>query len=327
MLKVVISDHNFASVGLQRTLVESRGIEFIELRPGAHTEDEVIERCAEANALLVQRAPITRRVLHSLTALRGVVRYGIGVDEIDLEAAKELGIGVANVPTYCLEEVSNHAAAMIISLARRIPEEHHRIVHGGWRIDTNWPDATSDMTLGLVGFGGIARRVARKALAFGFRVVAADPFIEEATLLEHGAEKVELSDLFASSDIISLHCPLLPTTRHLIQRANILKMKRGVVIVNTSRGALIKEEDLVVALQDRQVSSAGLDVFEQEPLVADSLLRQLPNVLLTGHSASYSARSLEMLQTKAAEAALDFLEGRRPEGQIVAATSRESIIE
>jgi len=317
MLRAVVSDHNFMSLELQRAILEPKGIEFLEVLPGCTTEDEVISRCAGANVLLVQRAPITRRVLRTLPDLKGVVRYGIGVDVIDLNAAKDLGIGIANVPTYCLEEVSNHAMAMILSLGRRIPQEHHRIVRGGWRGDAEWPAAFSDMTVGLVGFGAIARRVANKARAFGFSVVAADPFVDESRFNDNGAQKVDIEDLFGAADIISLHCPLLPETKHLINHGSIAKMKPGVVVVNTSRGALICENDLIAALTNGKVSGAGLDVFETEPLPSSSMLRELSNVILTSHSASYSARSLRMLQVKAAEAALDFLQDRRPEGLII----------
>jgi D-3-phosphoglycerate dehydrogenase len=317
MLKAIVSDHNMASLDLQRDIFESAGVDFIEARPSCVTEDEVIDRCAEASALLVQRAPITRRVLKSLPKLKGVVRYGIGVDVIDLEAAKELGIGVANVPTYCIEEVSDHAAAMIITLARRIPQNHYKVVHGGWRGETGWPPATADMTLGLVGFGAIAQRVTDKARAFGFRIVAADPYVDSSIFSQKGVSKVGPDELFAIADVLSLHCPLLSETRRLVNRSSILAMKPGVVIVNTSRGALISEVDLVAALADGRVSGAGLDVFEKEPLPIDSPLRQLPNVLLTSHSASYSTKSLQMLQIKAAQAALAFLEGRQPEGQLV----------
>ncbi len=317
MLKAIVSDHNLASLELQREVFASAGVEFMEAQPLCATEDEVIARCAEAGALLVQRAPITRRVLESLPKLKGVVRYGIGVDVIDLEAARELGIGVANVPTYCIEEVSDHAATMIIALARRIPQDHYRVVHGGWRGETEWPPPTADMTLGLVGFGAIARRVANKTRAFGFRTVAADPHVDALIFRKKEVSRVELDELFTVADVISLHCPLLPTTRHLISRSSILAMKPGVAIVNTSRGALISEVDLIAALSDGHVSGAGLDVFEKEPLPIDSPLRQAPNVLLTSHAASYSTRSLQLLQIKAAEAAVAFLEGRRPEGQIV----------
>jgi D-3-phosphoglycerate dehydrogenase len=318
MLKAVISDHTFPTLDLQKKVIESAGFELTAIQPVCTTEDDVIERCGDADVLLVQWAPITRRVLKSLPRLKGVVRYGIGVNNIALDAAKELGIMVANVPTYCIEEVSNHAMAMILGLARRIPQDHYGIAHGGWGVDS-FPPIPSflDMTLGLVGFGTIARLVAQKARSFGFHIAAADPYVNESTFTEHGVEQIDLDKLLASADIISLHCPLVPGTSHLISDKTIQKMKPGVLIINTSRGGIIKESDLIKALIDGRVLGAGLDVFEQEPLSADSLLRSLANVLLTSHAASGSLRAAKSLQIKAAESARDILQGKRPEGALV----------
>jgi D-3-phosphoglycerate dehydrogenase len=318
MLKAIISDHTFPSLDLQKNVLKSAGFELAEVHPICTTEEEVIERCGEADVLLVQWAPITRRVLKSLPRLKGVVRYGIGVNNIELDAAKELGILVANVPTYCLEEVSNHAMAMILCLARRIPQDHYGITYGGWGIDS-FPPIPSflDTTLGLVGFGAISRLVAQKARSFGFRIVASDPYVSESVFTQHEVEQVEIDTLLASADIISLHCPLVPTTAQLIRDETIQKMKLGVLIINTSRGGIIKESDLIKALTDGRVLGAGLDVFEREPLPADSPLRSLPNVLLTSHAASGSLRAAKLLQVQAAESARDILQGKRPKGALI----------
>ncbi len=318
MLKAIISDHTFPSLDLQRRVFESTGFELREVQPICKTEDAVIDKCRDADVLLVQWAPISRRVLESLPHLKGVVRYGIGVNNIDLDAAREIRVGVANVPTYCIEEVSTHAVAMMISLAKRIPQDHYRIAHGEWGVGPLLPVAALyDLTLGLVGFGAIARRVAAKAKAFGLRVVAADPYVADSVFRENAVERVDWETLRGSADIISLHCPLLPETTHLINRDSIAQMKGGVIIVNTSRGPVIKESDLIEALQSGRVAAAGLDVFEEEPLPAGSVLRSLPNVLLTSHAASVSSRAVDLLQIKAAEAARDFLNGKRPESALV----------
>jgi D-3-phosphoglycerate dehydrogenase / 2-oxoglutarate reductase len=318
MLKAIVSDHTFPSLDLQRNVIEAAGFEIGQAQPKCVTEDDVIARCGDADVLLVQWAAITRRAMKNLPKLRAVVRYGIGVDNIDLDAARELRIGVANVPTYCLEEVSNHAMAMMLSLARRIPQDHAGILHGEWGVGPYLPiPAFLDMTLGLVSFGAIARRVARKAKAFGFRIVAADPFVDESVFKQEGVERVAMEELFKTSDIISLHCPLVPATTHLIRRETIATMKPGVVIINTSRGPVIREADLADALASGKVVAAGLDVFEREPLPADSPLRSMRNVLLTSHAASASSRAAVALQVKAAEAARDLLEGKRPEGALV----------
>ena len=317
-MRAVISDHLFPSIDLQKSVFDAAGFELIETQPGCKNEEEVIDRCASADVLLVQWAPVTQRVLKSLPKLRGVVRYGIGVNNIDLEAARQLRIGVANVPTYCIEEVSNHALAMILSLARRIPHDHYRIVNGDWGVAPLLPiPAFTDLTLGLVGFGAIARRVAEKAAFFGFRIAASDPYVKPHIFEKRKVWCMDTDELLASADIISLHCPLVKETTHLINKSAIAKMKDGVMIINTSRGPIISEPDLVEALQGRKIIGAGLDVFEEEPLPATSALRDLPNVILTSHAASVSTRAVDSLQIKAAEAARDFLLGVRPEGALV----------
>ncbi len=318
MPTVLITDHVFPSVTLERKVLEDAGIKLQEIKPPCKTEDEVIQRCSTADALIVQWAPITRRVLEALPGVRGVVRYGIGVDNIDVKAAKEIGRMVSNVPNYCQEEVSDHTIAMMISLARRIPQDHNQIARGGWGIGPFLPlPAFSDLTLGLIGFGSIAKKVSEKARPFRFHQVAYDPVAKDEAFRERGVERVELAELLSCADIISLHCPLLPATHHIINAASIAQMKPGVIIINTARGPLIAEPDLIHALQEGRVLGAGLDVFEKEPLPGDSPLRLLPNVILTSHAASVSIRAVEQLQIKAAEAARDIVFGKLPEGALV----------
>jgi D-3-phosphoglycerate dehydrogenase len=315
---VLITDHVFPSVHLEKRVLEDAGFTLEEVKPPCKTEDEVIERCAGADALIVQWAPITRRVLEALPKVRGVVRYGIGVDNIDVKGANEIGRMVSNVPNYCQEEVSDHTLAMIISLGRRIPQDHNQFAHGGWGIGRFLPlPAFSDLTLGLIGFGSIAKKVSEKAKPFRFKQIAYDPVAKDETFKQLGVEKVELEALLQRADIISLHCPLLPATHHMINASAIAKMRPGVLLINTARGPLVNELDLIDALKSGKIQAAGLDVFEKEPLPADSPLRTLPNVVLTSHAASVSVRAVEQLQTKAAEAARDILLGRRPEGALV----------
>ena len=324
MKKAVITDHGFPSIELQRNVLKPAGFDLEEIQPICRTEDEVIARCGDADALLVQWAPITRRVMQALPRARCMVRYGVGVNNIDLDAAADLGVMVVNVPDYCLEEVSNHAVTMMMSLAKRISHDHHRITHGEWGVGPLLPvPAIIDLTLGLVGFGAIARRVARKAAVFGFRrIIAADPFVRAEVFQEHAVESVSQTALIEQADVISLHCPLVPSTTHLINRDSIARMRPGVIVVNTSRGPVILEADLIDALKSGRIAGAGLDVFETEPLPADSPLRSLPNVLLTSHAASVSERAVDMLQVKAAESARDFLLGKRPAATLVPAAAR-----
>jgi D-3-phosphoglycerate dehydrogenase len=315
---VFITDHVFPSVNLERKVLEDAGMKLQEAKPVCKTEDEIIERCKDADALIVQWAPITRRVLDALPKVKGVVRYGIGVDNIDLKGAKEAGRMVSNVPNYCQDEVSDHTLSMMLSLARRIPHDHNSIARGGWGIGPFLPvPAFSDLTLGLIGFGSIAKKVSQKAKPFRFKQIAYDPMAKDEGFKENGVERVELDDLLKRADIISLHCPMMPSTHHIINAAAIAKMKPGVLFINTARGPLVNEADLIAALQSGKIIGAGLDVFEKEPLPVDSPLRSMPNVILTSHAASVSVRAVEQLQIQAAEAARDILLGKRPAGALV----------
>jgi len=314
---VLITDHVFPAIDLQRKVIEAAGFTLEEIKPNCKAEYEVIQKCGRADVLLVQWAPITRRVLEALPNVKGVVRYGIGVDNIDVQGAKQLGRMVSNVPNYCQDEVSDHAISMILSLARRIPHDDNQIKHGGWGIGPFLPiPAFADLTFGLVGFGSIARKVSEKAKPFRFRQIASDPVVPAEVFAKYGVERVELDTLLRTADIISLHCPLLPQTRHMINAEAIARMKPGTILVNTARGPLVNEADLVAALKAGKIVGAGLDVFEKEPLATDSPLRSLPNVILTSHAASVSARAVDLLQIQAAEAARDILLGKRPAGAL-----------
>lgn len=318
MPKALISDHTFPSLDLQSSVLERAGFPLAAVSPNCRTEDDVIHNCTDAEVLLVQWAPITRRVMQNLPKLRGIVRYGVGVNNLDLEAARELGIAIANVPNFCLEEVSDHALAFILSLGRRIPQDHANIVQGKWGIQDLLPiPSFRDLTLGLVGFGAIAGLVAQKARVFGFRIIASDPHQQQRVFEASGVEKVDLDGVLEGSDILSLHCPLLPETKHLINRDSIGRMRRGAILINTSRGPVVKEDDLIAALQSGRILAAGLDVFEEEPPARENPLRAMPNVVLTSHAASVSSRAVVSLQVKAAEAARDILLGKRPEGALV----------
>jgi D-3-phosphoglycerate dehydrogenase len=316
--KVLITDHGFSSIDLERNVLEAAGFTLDDAKPVCKTEDDIIARCKGVDVLMVQWAPITRRVMQSLPEVRGYVRYGIGVDNIDVKSARELGRMVANVPRYCLEEVSDHAVTLILSLARRIPQDQAQLAQGKWGFTALLPiPAFSDLTLGLVGFGAIARQVSEKARAFRFKQIACDPFAPDKVFADHGVERVDQDTLLQTADIISLHCPLTDDTRYLINAASIARMKQGVLLINTARGPLVNEADLLGALRTGKIIGAGLDVFEKEPLAVASPLRSLPNVIVTSHVAAVSTRSLKLLQIQAAEAARDILLGKRPDGALV----------
>ena len=318
MSKVTITDHSFPSIDLQKSVLADAGFDLGEIQPICKTEDNVINNCKNTEVLLVQWAPITRKVLEKLPEVKCIVRYGVGVNNFDLEAAKDLGVTAVNVPDFCLEEVSDHAMAMILSLCRRIPQDHSQILRGGWGIGDFRPiPAFSDLTIGLVSFGQISRLVAQKAKCFRFNVVAFDPLLPDEVFNKLGVERVDLDTLLAKSDIVSLHCPLVPATTGLINRDSLAKMKPRAILINTSRGPVVDEQAMIEALKSGQLGGAGLDVFEVEPLPAGSPLREFNNVILTSHAASVSERAVDNLQIKAAEAARDFLLGKRPASALV----------
>lgn len=318
MKRVIVTDYGFPNVDLERQIIESAGFVFEAIQPNCKTEDDIIRTCGHADALLVQWAPVTRRVLEALPGVRCIVRYGVGVNNFDLDAARDLGVVAANVPDFCVEEVANHALAMILSLCRRIPQDHHQILQGGWGVNPFRPiQALTELTLGLVSFGKIARNLARKAAALGFSTIACDPYVEPRVFAEYLTGRVEFDELIQRADIVSLHCPLVAETTHLMNRRTFRNMKPGAILINTSRGPVVEEAALVDALKSGALGGAGLDVFEEEPLPPESPLRTFPNVILTSHAASVSEKAVELLQRKAAEAARDFLQGKDPVSRLV----------
>ena len=280
---------------------------------GAASEDDLIANIRDANVVLVAVAPITRRVLESLPRCRAVVRYGIGVDNVDLDAATDSGIVVAHVLDFCTEEVSNHTIALLLALARGLLPLHRDTVTGRWRRGHAWRLAPiHGQTLGIVGFGNIGRAVARKALAFDLRVLAHDPYCDSEAAAEMGVRLASLDELLAESDYVSLHTPLTPETRHLIGAAELKTMKPTAMLINTARGPVVDEPALAQALAGGEIAAAGLDVFEDEPLPPDSPLCRLDNVVLTPHVASVSPAAMQQLRREVGRAAADVLSGRWP---------------
>ena len=307
----VITDCEFASDEPERG--ELAGL--AEVRKYAcRSEEEVIAVAAAADAVLVQYAPITRRVIESLRRCRVIARYGIGVDMIDLEAARGRGIPVVHVPDYCVEEVSDHTVALMLAASRKLLTLHQAVSAGRWDFSVAAPVRRfRELAVGLLGFGKIARRVAEKLRGFGCRLRACDPYAREEAALALGVELVELVTLLAESDLVSVHAPLTEQTRHLLGLEAFRKMKPTALIVNTSRGALIDEAALADALDQGLIAGAALDVLEQEPIPADSRLLGRDNVLLTPHSAFYSVGSLRQLQVLTARGAAQVLRGEKPQ--------------
>lgn len=277
------------------------------------TPEETAAFCADADAILTQWAPITAEVIEGLSRCKIIVRYGIGVDNVDLEAAKRRGIPVVNVPDYAVQEVADHTLALMLGVVRKIPQVVSQVRHGVWEIAPCRPImGLAGRVLGTAGFGNIARAVIRRAQAFGMKTIAYDPYVPEHVFAEHGVERVDWEGLLGQSDILSPHLPLTEKTRHAINRDAFARMKPEAYLVNTSRGGIVNADDLAEALQEGMIAGAALDVLEVEPILPDSPLLQLDQCLVTSHCAWYSEDSLLLLQKYAALEIARLFEGGRP---------------
>jgi D-3-phosphoglycerate dehydrogenase len=274
--------------------------------------DDIVAVAKDADAVLVTYAKLTREVLTQFTRCKAIGRFGLGVDNIDLPTAKEKGIAVNYVPDYCIREVSDHAMALLLSLIRKIPLSNKLVQGGRWEMPAVVPIRRIEGTvLGLIGFGHIPRLVAPKAQAFGIKVIAHDPFAKPDVFKAANVESVDLDTLFKTSDYVSVHAPLLPATRGMMNAVAFAKMKKGAYVVNTARGPLIDEPALVAALDSGQIGGAGLDVVAAEPLAKDSPLLGRDNVIISPHTAFYSIEALNELQTKCATDVARVLSGEK----------------
>jgi D-3-phosphoglycerate dehydrogenase len=275
--------------------------------------EDILAVARDADAILVTYAKLPADLLTQLTRCKAIGRFGLGVDNIDVPAAAARGIVVTYVPDYCMQEVSDHAMALLLALARKVPYSNKLVQAGRWEMPAVAPlRRLEGQVLGLIGFGNIPRAVAPKAKAFGLKVVAYDPYAAKDVFVAAGVESVSFDDLLARSDFISVHAPLLPATRGLVNAAAFAKMKKGALIVNTARGPLIDEPALIAALDSGHLGGAALDVVMTEPLAKDSPLIGRDNVILTPHTAFYSVEALEELQTKCASDVARVLSGEKP---------------
>jgi D-3-phosphoglycerate dehydrogenase len=305
-----------ADAGSEAALAEERAelaALDVEVRAASgRTEDELIANVRDADVVLVSSAPITQRVMDNMPRCRAVVRYGVGVDNVDLDAATEHGIVVAHVLDFCTEEVSNHALLLLLACAKRLLPLDHDLREGCWR-RTPLADLPTifGQTLGIVGLGAIGRSLAGKAQALGLEVVACDPYMDAAAE-QSGVRLLSLDDLLRQSDYVSLNCPVTAETCDLIGERELALMKTTAILINTARGAVVDEKALVEALRSGGIAGAGLDVFAEEPLPTESPLPTLDNVVLTPHTAGISEHSIRLVRTRVGEAAADVLSGRWP---------------
>jgi len=272
--------------------------------------DDILAVAKDADAILVTYAKLTRELIMQLTRCKAIGRFGLGVDNIDLPAAKEKAIAVNYVPDYCIREVSDHAMALLLALIRKIPFSNRLVQGGRWEMPAVVPIRRIEGTvLGLVGFGHIPRLLAPKAKAFGMKVIAYDPFAKPEVFKAAGVDSVDFDTLLKTSDYVSVHAPLTPQTRGMMNAEVFGKMKKGAYIVNTARGPLIDEAALTAALDSGHLGGAGLDVVAVEPLAKDSPLLGRDNVIVTPHTAFYSIEALDELQSKCASDVARVLSG------------------
>jgi D-3-phosphoglycerate dehydrogenase / 2-oxoglutarate reductase len=275
--------------------------------------DDILAVARDADAILVTYAKLPGDLLRQLRRCKAIGRFGLGVDNIDIAAAAELGIAVTYVPDYCMHEVSDHAMALLLALARKIPLSNKLVQAGRWEMPAVVPiHRLAGRVLGLVGFGNIPRALAPKAKAFGLRVVTHDPYAPPQALVAAGVEGVSFDRLLEISDFVSIHAPLMPATRGLFNAEVFGKMKTGALLINTARGPLVDEDALVSALDSGRLGGAALDVVAVEPLPKDSKLIGRDNVILTPHTAFYSVEALNELQTKCAADVARVLSGEKP---------------
>ena len=292
------------------------------------TPEAIVEVAREADAVLVTYAKVTADMIREMKRCRIISRFGIGVDNVDLAAATSAGIVVTKVPDYCIDEVSDHAMALLLALVRKIPFANRRTHAGKWEMSAVVPiHRLRGTTLGLAGFGRIPQLVAPKARAFGLKVITHDPYVPKEVMTRLGVESVTFEELLERSDYISVHAPLTPETQHLFNANAFRRMKPGAYLVNTARGPLVNDKDLADALDAGQLAGAALDVLPQEPPPQDSRLLGRDNVILTPHTGFYSEESLLDLQVKASEEVARVLTGETPRNPVnpeVLQTARKS---
>ena len=311
MSLVAITDYTFPSLDIEESLLSAAGA---RIRAGNDKQVAALRTLvADADAVITQFAPVNAEVIGAMQRARVIVRYGIGVDNVDLAAARTRGIPVCNVPDYCIDEVADHTLAFILATTRQVVPNTLHIRDGKWGLATSLDQMRTlrDQTVGVIGFGRIGREVAARLAPFKSRRLVHDAYVSADLIRAAGCEPVSLDTLLAESDIVTLHCPSTAETKKLLNPESLNRMKRGAIVVNLSRGDLIDTPALVAALQSGQVSAAALDVCDPEPIPLDSPLRSLPNVITASHIASASPKAVRTLRETAARIAAMAVRGER----------------
>lgn len=308
-MKIYITDCDHESMAIEKAIFAEQGIDFEILN--ITQPDDIVRDCQDADALILQYATISDKVLSSLKKLKGVVRYGVGVNTIDIQSATKNNVAVCNVPDYGTNEVADHALALIMALARKLPLLTSDTKNAIWAYEKAIPIyRLQEQTAGIIGLGRIGLSLAKKLHGIGLKVIGFDPLAKQEDLPDF-IEIVSLQTLLNQSDIISLNLPLVKQTQNLISHQEFSMMKKNCYLVNTARGGIVNEQALYQALVTNTIAGAALDVFEQEP-PTDRALFALDNFIATPHAAWYSEQSQQDLKRKAAQEAIRLAKGEQP---------------
>jgi D-3-phosphoglycerate dehydrogenase len=301
MTRVAVTDFSFADLDLETAILGPLDCEIVASKP-IPPQADLASLVRDADAVLTQFAPVDAAVITAMHRARVIVRYGVGVDNVDLEAARARGIPVCNVPDYCMDEVADHTLALILALTRNVAANNNRVHAGNWglAVPLSAMKALAELTVGVFGFGRIGRAVVQRLGAFRPRVLVHDPVVLASEISKSGAEPASSDNLLAQSDVLTLHCPSTPQTRRMIREETIARMKPGAILINVGRGDLVESAALVAALERGHLAGAGLDVFDPEPIPRDHPLLKLDNVVLSAHVASTSEKAVRRLRETAA---------------------------
>jgi D-3-phosphoglycerate dehydrogenase len=309
--KVVVSDNRHGDYSIEAAVLKPVDAEVVI--EDCSTVEEMIIACRDADGVLLDQAPMPAQVIESMTKCKVVSRYGVGYDNVDVEACTKKKIYVANVPDYCMEDVSDHAMALFFSCVRRITLRDKQVRQGGWNMDRSGIYRIKGKVFALIGFGNIARCLIRKLSGLGLKkVLVYDPYVSAEIIEALGGQKVDLEVALAEADYFSLHMPVTPETKGIINKKAFSLMKNSAILINTARGPLVDEEALIDALSNGKIAFAGLDTHNKEPLPADSPLLKMDNCILTDHVGFYSDESMKELHTKIAQNIKAVLEGGKP---------------
>jgi len=309
--KVVVSDNRHGDYSIEADILKTADAELVV--ENCFTEEEVISACSDADGVALDQAPMTAKVVESLAKCRVISRYGVGYDNADVEACTRKKIYLANVPDYCMEDVSDHAMALLYSCVRHIPVRDRQVRQGGWDMERSGISRIKGKVFAIMGFGNIARCLLKKLSGLDLKkILVYDPYVEGDVIEKMGGQKVDFETALLQADYISLHMPVTAETKNIIDKKAFSMMKNTAVIINTARGQLIAEDALIDALLNKKIAYAGLDTHSKEPLPSGNPLLKIDNCILTDHMGFYTAESMAELHTKVAQNIKDVLEGGVP---------------